>query len=252
MKLVFMGTGGSLGVPVVGCHCPVCTSEDQKNTRTRPSLLIQNQETNILLDTSYDFRLQALANGIEHLDAIIYTHAHADHVLGIDDVRIIAERMRKQVPVFGSADTIQRLQKMFGYVFKTNIWGTSTPRLRPKIINGPFSVGSIDFTPVPVIHENIEVLGFRFDDIAYVTDVSYIPPASMRLLRSLDLLIISALRYKPHPKHLSIEQVLEIIETLAPERALLTHISHDVDHDEFDKSLPDNVSPAYDSMVIEL
>lgn len=247
-----MGTGSSLGIPVIGCNCDVCNSEDTRNVRDRPSLLMEFNGKTVLFDTSPDFRQQAIRNKLERLDAVLYTHAHADHIFGLDDLRIVIERQQRPLPMYGSSHTLARLRSIFSYAFEAKIWGTFEPRLSPVEIDGGFELFGEKFIPVPVMHENTEVLGFRCGDFAYVTDVSHIPESSLALLEGLDVLVISALRQKPHPKHISLDGIINICEQLSPGQTWLTHISHDLEHGWLEEYCPVGVNPANDGMVLEL
>lgn len=241
-----------MGVPIIGCRCEVCRSSNSRNRRLRPSILIQYAGKNILIDISPDFRQQALENNLSRLDALILTHAHADHCLGMDDLRVVVDRHGSQLPLYASAATLNRLHKIFGYFFSAPMWNSDVPRLKTIEICETFNLFGQEFTPVEVLHDRDVVLGFRFGSTAYITDVSYIPKSSSELLAGLDLLVISALRYKPHPKHFSLEQALEFIAGVQPKRALLTHMSHEFDYDKLSDELPEGVSPAYDGQVVEL
>lgn len=251
MKLTFLGTGGSLGVPVIGCDCPVCASDDPHNRRYRPAALLEFDGRQILIDTPPEFRLQALRHGIERLDAVLYTHAHADHILGLDDLRIIGERMQACIPVFGSPETLASLKHMFGYAFVQKIWRTDIPLLEAHPVRGMFDLFGLEVIPVPVQHAEMEVLGFRFGPFAYVTDVSHIPGPSMSLLEDLDLLVISALRPRPHMKHFSVDQAVEVVRRLKPSRTFFTHISHELEHETLKRYLPAGIEPAWDGLVVE-
>jgi len=262
LKITFLGTGGSLGVPMIGCGCNVCTSSDPRNRRLRPSLWIRHAGSNILIDAATDFRLQALENGLGQVDSILFTHAHADHCLGLDDMRIVVDRQRRQVPVHASTKTLEVLRRMFGYMFSNPMWESDVPRLRAVPVDGRFELCGLWVEPVEVLHHKMTVLAYRFGPAtpgdkpviaaAYVTDVSEIPPASEERLRDLELLIIGALRYKPHVKHFSLEQTLDFALRVGARRVLLTHMSHDLDYSRLLEELPERVEPAFDGMTVEL
>ena len=262
MKITFLGTGGSLGVPMIGCGCGVCTSSDPGNRRLRPSLWIRHGGSSILIDTSTDFRLQALESGLGQVDAILFTHPHADHCLGLDDMRIVVDRQRRQVPVHASTQTLEVLRRMFGYMFSDPMWESDVPRLRAAPVDGEFELCGLRIEPVEVLHQKMTVLAYRFCPAtaggkpaiaaAYVTDVSEIPPASEERLRGLDMLIIGALRYEPHVKHFSLDQTLDFALRVGARRVLLTHMSHDLDYSRLLDELPERVEPAFDGLTVEL
>jgi phosphoribosyl 1,2-cyclic phosphate phosphodiesterase len=237
---------------MIGCSCSVCTSKDTRNNRLRPSIWLRFGDHSVLLDVSPDFRIQAIRNGLEKIDAILFTHAHADHCLGLDDLRIIIDRNRRQVPVYGSEETLSKLSHIFGYLFTSTIWMSEEPRMKPVVVNGDFDLLGTMIEPLEVLHEHSTVLGFRFGRAAYITDASEIPPSTADKVRNLDLLIINALRYKPHPKHFGLDEALQFIDTVKPKRALLTHMSHEMEYNRLVSELPERVSPAYDGLTVEI
>jgi phosphoribosyl 1,2-cyclic phosphate phosphodiesterase len=262
MRLTFLGTGTSVGVPMIGCDCEVCRSNDQRDNRLRTGLMVEmtvkDGERRMVIDVSADFRQQALRENIDRLDALLITHCHADHVFGLDDIRPINFR-HGPVPVYGSESSWQGLRHIFSYIFERGHIGGGLPQLIPHVIEGEFETCGLRITPVPVIHGKGEVTGFRFGpsveagaQAAFITDCNQIPDESLEKLRGLDLLIIDAVRYKPHPTHLSVEQSLAYIAELKPRRALLTHIGHDIKHSEASRNLPENVELAYDGLQIEI
>ncbi len=252
MKVTVLGCGTSTGVPVIGCRCNVCTSEDDKNKRTRSSLLVTANSKNILIDTSTDLRYQALAHKIERIDAVLYTHPHADHIHGIDEMRSFNIIQKSQIPCYGSEFTINRIRGMFDYIFTTDANDGWKPELETFQISTPFDLFGLLIQPVNVYHGKMQILGFRIGRLAYITDCSRIPDDSKRELKSLDLLVIGALRYKPHPTHLSIQEAVQIGEELQPKRVVLTHLSHNLDYTETNKSLPEGFELAYDGMEMEI
>ena len=252
MKITFLGTGGSLGVPILGCRCAVCRSGEPRNRRLRPSLWVRFDGKSIVIDASPDFRRQALDNGVERADALLLTHAHADHCLGMDDLRIIVDRQRAHLPLFASGHTLTVLKRLFGYLFDSSIWNSDIPRFKPVVVEAPVTLFGLEFRPLPVLHEDLWVMGWRFDAVAYITDASEIPRETEEALGGLDLLVINALRYVPHPKHFSVEQALSVIEKVKPKTALLTHMSHELDYEKLKGELPGQVSPAYDGLTVEL
>ena len=251
-RLTMLGSGTSMGVPSLGCGCRVCRSQDPHDSRTRPSILLSANGRNILIDTSPDFRLQALRAQLARLDAVLYTHGHADHILGLDDIRPFNMKQHEHVPVFANAQTQAVIRRTFAYIFDDEPTMSSVPAVDMREIAGPFEAAGVRFQPVPARHGNTEVLGFRFGGAAYITDFSAIPPASMELLRGLDDLILSALRDKPHPMHSTVANSLEIVRELAPRRAWFTHICHDLPHEETNARLPANVRMGYDGLTFEV
>jgi phosphoribosyl 1,2-cyclic phosphate phosphodiesterase len=253
VKITVLGSGTSVGVPTIGCNCEVCTSTDPRDNRLRPSILVTHNGRNILIDTTPDFRTQALRARIDHLDAILFTHAHADHIMGLDDVRPYNFRQRADIPIYASADTMDAIRRVFQYVFDNGSRQSSVPHLETHIIGAePFDVFGLRFTPVPVLHGSSTVLGFRFANAAYLTDHSDIPPESLARLRGLDVLFLDALRYKPHPTHSTLERSTETVGELAPRRAFFTHICHDVQHARAEYALPPHIRLAYDGLEIIL
>ncbi|MCI0337662.1 MAG: MBL fold metallo-hydrolase [Acidobacteria bacterium] len=255
MRITFLGTGTSVGVPMIGCGCRVCTSDDPRDKRLRTGLMIENENQRLIIDISADFRQQALREKIDRLDALLITHCHADHVFGLDDIRPLNFR-HGPIPIFASESTWRQLRKVFYYIFNSNHIGGGLPQVIPHTIVCDFEVCGLMVTPLPVIHGNTEVTGFRLSDgrseIAFVTDCNLIPKESLEKMRGLDLLIIDALRYKPHPTHLHVEQTLAYIAELKPRHALLTHIGHDIKYADAGRDLPDSVELAYDGLKIEI
>lgn len=257
MRIVFLGTGTSVGIPMIGCSCVVCTSTDPRDVRTRTGLLIEHAGARIQIDISADFRQQMLRERIDRLDAVLVTHAHADHILGLDDIRPFSFR-QGEIPVYASAETWKRIERVFHYIFvpPPNYIGGGLPRVRQKVFTGPFEVIGLQVTPLPVIHGSMEVTAFRITDgqtsLAFITDCNRIPESSLDQLRGLDLLIIDALRYKPHTTHLHLEQTLAYIEHLRPRRALLTHMGHDFKHAVASLHLPPGVEMAWDGLQVAL
>lgn len=240
-------------MPIIGCHCKVCTSDDHKDKRTRAGIYIQYGEKGILVDTPTDLRAQALACGLEHADAVLFTHSHADHVHGIDDLRAFNFIKGSKIPVYGDADTMRDIRTRFDYIFNPPLQQAGgIPGIEPNVIDGPFDLYGLHVVPVPIMHGRLRILGYRIGPLAYLTDCSKIPDKSRELLLDLDLLILGALRPFPHPTHFSFDEAVQEIGRIEPKRALLTHISHHVTHKDLDDSLPENVSPSYDGQVIEL
>jgi len=252
LQLTVLGSGTSMGVPTLGCHCEVCQSNDPRDQRTRPSLLLSYNEHKVVIDTSPDFRAQAIREKIERLDAVIYTHGHADHILGLDDIRPFNLKQGGVIPVYASADTQTTLRKQFAYVFDGAPTESSVPGVQMHTITGPFELFGLEFTPVPANHGKQPVLGFRFGAAAYLTDFSSVPEESKKLLTDLDDFILDALRYRPHPMHSNVEQSLALVAELKPKRAWFTHICHDLGHLEANAKLPEGVQLAYDGLKFEV
>jgi phosphoribosyl 1,2-cyclic phosphate phosphodiesterase len=250
MKITFLGTGTSVGVPSVGCECSTCLSDDPRDKRLRTSVLLEHHDKNILIDASTDFRQQALRIGLKHLSAILFTHSHADHCFGLDDARPIMFR-DGAIPVYATEITWQGLRRIYSYVFEPSAY-PGVPRIVPHQIDGDFDLFGLQVSPLTVIHGRLPVTAFRINRFAYVTDCNMIPEETCERLRGLELLVIDALRFKKHPTHMSLDEALEYIARINPKKALLTHISHDINHAETSGHLPENVDIAYDGLVIEV
>jgi phosphoribosyl 1,2-cyclic phosphate phosphodiesterase len=256
LKITVLGSGTSMGVPTLGCHCPVCSSSDSHDNRLRPSLLLSRNGQNVLIDTTPDFRQQGLRAGIERLDAVLLTHGHADHVMGFDDIRPYNLRQQAALPVYSNEETFQIIRRAFAYIFDGKPKLSSIPSVTLHELKGPVDLLGITFTPIPLLHGDMEVLGFRFGRAAYLTDFSSLPDSSLALLHDLDVLIIDALRDVPHPMHQTVEQALALIKKLNPCRAWFTHIAHDLPHAETNERLRhlgySNVQLAYDGLEMEV
>jgi phosphoribosyl 1,2-cyclic phosphate phosphodiesterase len=252
MRLTFLGTGTSTGVPSIACDCETCRSENPKDKRLRVSILIEHEEQKILVDTSIDFRQQALRAKIGRLDAVLITHCHVDHVFGLDDIRPLNFRYGA-MGVYANETAWTDLRRIFQYIFKPTHFGGGLPQLIPHTVvkNSPFSFGkSLTVTPLEVIHGKLPVIAYRFNDFAYATDLKEIPEEAMAGLTGLDVLVLDCVRIKPHSTHLGLAEALDYIEKLKPKRAFLTHLNHDILHDRDSKLLPDNVQLAYDELIV--
>ncbi len=253
MQITFLGTGTSNGVPVIGCTCSVCTSLDPRDKRTRSSAVIDANGKRLLIDTSPELRLQAIANNLTHVDAVLYTHAHADHVAGFDDLRSFNFISQAPLDVHADRLTSELIRDRFGYAFENPFpFFGGKPDLNLHDFDGPFSAAGVGVLPFHVGHGRWTVTGFRFGPLVYLTDAKVVPPAAVDAMRGAEVLVINALRDRPHPVHLSIPEALGIIEEVGPRRAYLTHLSHDVGHAELSERLPDIVQVAYDGLVVEV
>jgi phosphoribosyl 1,2-cyclic phosphate phosphodiesterase len=253
VRLTVLGSGTSVGVPTIGCTCKVCRSEDPRDRRLRPSVCLRWEGHTVVIDTGPDFRQQALAHGIDRVSAVLFTHAHADHVLGLDDLRPFNFHQRGAIPVYATAATLEVIQRIFSYIFHDGPTESSRPKVDIHVFPAEqIVVDGIEFIPVPVKHGNGECHGFRFGNHAYLTDHSEIPEGSMALLEGLDVLFLDALRYKPHPTHSTVERSLRTVERLKPRAAYFTHISHDLEHARAESLLPERVRLAYDGLELDL
>lgn len=253
MKLTFLGTGTSTGVPSIACDCETCLSDDPRDKRLRVSILVEHRDKKVLVDTSSDFRQQALRANIRFLDAILITHCHVDHVFGLDDIRPLNFRYGA-MGVYANDVAWKDLRRIFQYIFEPTHFGGGLPKLIPHTVSpgAPFMVGEdLTVTPLEVIHGQLPVIAYRFNDFAYATDLKTIPPETMDGLRDLDVLVLDCVRIKPHSTHLCLEEALAIIEDLGPKQAYLTHLNHDILYKRDSQLLPDNVQFAHDELVID-
>jgi phosphoribosyl 1,2-cyclic phosphate phosphodiesterase len=252
MRLTFLGTGTSTGVPTLACHCRVCGSSDPHDKRTRPSVMLEFNGRVVIIDTTPDFRVQAMREGIERLDAVLFTHDHVDHILGLDDVRPFYFRQRDAIPIFADSRCMESIRRVFTYIFDQNYPYGGIAKLDPHLIDGPFDLWGERVTPLPVLHGHLPVLGFRVGNFGYVTDFSTIPEGTLSLLQGLDVLVLDALRHKPHPTHSTVENSLRLVEQLKPRRAFFTHIAHELAHEETNAAFPPHVRLAYDGLKLDL
>lgn len=252
--VLVLGSGTSHGVPMIGCDCGTCRSTDPRDKRSRPSIFIELAGgASILVDTSPDLRAQALAHGIRRIDAILYTHSHADHVMGLDEVRRFNSLQRAAIPCYGDAHTLRDLRRMFSYSFEEPTpTGGGIPKIVLFPLAGEFSIGGAVLTPVPLLHGSRQIFGYRLGTFAYLTDCSAIPDASWPLLSGVRTLVIDALRDRPHPTHFSLTESLRVVERLAPERAYFTHMSHELPHAATCARLPAGVELAYDGLSFDI
>jgi phosphoribosyl 1,2-cyclic phosphate phosphodiesterase len=253
LRITFLGTGTSAGVPVVGCDCETCCSDDPRDKRWRPSIFLELPDaTRVLVDTTPDFRSQALSFGVAGVDVILFTHQHADHVMGLDDVRPFSIRQPAAIPCLADAATLAALRRVYAYVWDpASPKGGGLPQLRLGEVTGHFSIGNVDVVPVPLLHGSYPILGYRFGDFAYLTDCSAIPDESWALLEQLDVLVLDALRHRPHPTHFSLDEAIEVASKIGARRTYFTHMCHDLGHAQTCALLPQGVTLAHDGLVIE-
>lgn len=253
-RVTVLGSGTSHGVPMIGCTCAVCTSADPRDRRTRASIFIECAEgPNILVDTSTDLRMQALTHGITRVDAILFTHSHADHIMGLDDSRRFSQMQRAAIPCHADLQTAGSLKRSFYYAFDpTEAKGGGLPQIDLRAIDGPFVVGAVTVQPVPLFHGDRKILGFRFGNFAYLTDTNRVPPEAWPLLGGLDILMLDALRHRPHPTHFTVAEALQVVEQLRPRQTYFTHICHDLGHAATNAALPAGVELAYDGLRFEI
>lgn len=253
MKLTFLGTGTSTGVPVIACNCDVCQSPDVKDKRFRTAAMLSVGETNIVIDCGPDFRIQMLRHKVDNLDAVLFTHAHRDHIAGLDDIRAFNYILNKTIDVYGSAETLASVKEQFPYIFVPGRY-FGVPQLTMNTIDEtPFRIGNVEFRPILVMHQEMKVFGYRIQDFTYITDANYIAPEQLEKAKGSKVLVLNALRNSRHVSHFSLSEALGIIDIIRPEHAYLTHISHFLGkHDIVEDKLPPNVHLAYDGLQIEL
>ena len=253
-RVTFLGTGTSHGVPMIGCRCAVCRSTDPHDRRSRPSIHIAVHDgPAILVDTATDLRAQALANDITRVDAVLFTHAHADHVMGLDEVRRFNVLSGRRIPMFADARTGAELRRIFAYAFDPPAFhGGGIPEVSLHPIEGPFTVQGLDIVPVPVMHGPTPVLGFRVGGFAYLTDCNAVPEPSFARLEGLDVLVLDALRHKPHPTHFSLTEAVAVATRIGARQTFFTHICHDLPHAATNAALPAGMALAFDGQAIDL
>jgi phosphoribosyl 1,2-cyclic phosphate phosphodiesterase len=254
MRVTFLGTGTSTGVPVVGCHCRVCTSTNPKNQRLRQSVAIETGGKHILIDTTPDLRLQLLRHPIPRLDFVLFTHSHADHMMGLDDIRPFNFRQRESIHAYANAPTAKAVRRAFSYIWddRSQIGG-GKPQLELHEIEGTFSHDGVEITPIPVAHGNWTILGFRIGNFAYITDTNGIPESSLRLLEGVESLALDGLRPAPrHPTHFVIDEAVEYAKRIRAKETWIIHLAHEVEHEEVEAALPEGIRLSYDGLVLEL
>jgi phosphoribosyl 1,2-cyclic phosphate phosphodiesterase len=258
VKLRFLGTGTSFGVPVIGCECGTCTSGDPRDARTRHAAVIEEGDRRVLIDTPPELRLQLVAAGVRQVDAVWYTHCHADHTHGVDDLRVFSVRRERPLTVYASADCVEILADRFDYIFDPAIRpieGTTKPDARLSAFRGyeAVEVAGFSMLPLPVPHGHVEAFGFRVGDLGYITDAKRLPERTHAALEGVRVLVLNALWYgRPHPTHFTVEEAVEVAQSLGAEQTFLTHLSHRVRHADLEADLPPGVRPAYDGLVVEI
>jgi phosphoribosyl 1,2-cyclic phosphate phosphodiesterase len=253
MRVTLLGTGTSTGVPSLACDCRVCTSDDPRDRRLRTSCLLQwDDGITVLIDASLDCRQQLLGVGLQRLDALLLTHPHADHVLGLDDLRVFNFRQRRSLPVHANAETLAQLRRTFWYVFEPTQYEEGKPKLDLIETSARFTISGHEIVPLPILHGNLPILGFRCGSFAYVTDALVVPEETFGLLAGVETLVLNALREKPHPTHHTLADAVRVIERVGPREAWLTHVGHWLSAADIDEKTPDNVRSAWDGLFFEI
>ncbi len=252
LRFVILGSGTSVGVPMVACTCEACQSDDPRDQRYRASALIQWPEGTVVIDTTPEFRLQMLREQVMRLDAVLLTHNHADHVHGLDDIRPFTLRTDRAMPVYGNADTLDWVRQHYAYVWEAKQLGGGLPKMDLHVADAPFTVRGVTFTPIPVLHGIVNAFGFRVGDLAYIPDVSEIPDASRPLLEGLRTLVVDAVRFRPHSTHFHVDRAVEEARRIGAPQTFLTHMNHDIVHAKLEADLPDGIDVAYDGLEIDV
>ena len=253
MEITFLGTGTSHGVPMIGCECSTCRSDDPRDSRLRPSVFVRGDAgTSVLIDAGPDLRAQALKHRITRVDAIVFTHGHADHILGLDDVRRFNAVLGQPMTLYGDAVTLDEIRRTFAYVFDEKVpRGGGIPQLDLAVIKGPFAIGELPFVPIPLWHGPRQILGLRIGRFAYLTDCNRIPDASLALLQGLDVLVLDALRERTHPTHFTLDEAVKAATLIGARRTYFTHMAHDLRHAPTCARLPEGMELAYDALVVD-
>lgn len=256
IELTFLGTGTSVGVPMIGCHCAVCSSKDPRNTRRRTSVYVRTEQAAFVVDTPPDFRQQMLDFGIERVEAVVFTHAHADHIFGFDDIRRFNTLHKRVIPAYADPETMEDIRRVFHYVGNSpEPKGLYRPLVEFVVIDGPFTVGDVRLTPLDVEHGR-KMTGYLMEHggvkIGYVPDCTVMPAATVAALRGVDVMILDALRYRPHPSHICVEESLSLLANIGAKESYLIHLCHDVDHPELEATLPPSVHVSYDGLTLRL
>lgn len=253
MKITFLGTGTSQGVPVIGCDCEVCKSLDFRNKRLRTSIHLEIGDLSVVIDTGPDFRTQMLQNSIKKVDAIVYTHEHKDHTAGLDDIRPFNFMQKRDMPIFGRKQVLEQIKQEFAYIFSSQKY-PGVPQIKPVEINEqPFSIQGIQFTPLPILHYKLPVFGFRIGDFSYITDANHIPDSTIDLIRGSEIVVLNALQKTAHISHFTLEEAIDMAMTLGAKKTFFTHISHKLGrHQEVEEELPEGIFLAYDGLELTL
>jgi len=253
VRITYLGTGTSMGIPVIGCECEVCSSPNEKNKRLRSSVYVEDSGTAFLIDASPDLRIQALQYNIKRIEAILFTHYHRDHIFGLDDIRGFNIFQRMTIPGFCNKETYNVLRNQFWYLFDdSSIYKSFLPQVELHIVDSEFRLGSLTIAPIEVLHANVTILGFRIGDFAYITDANFVPEESIQKLKGVKVLTLNALRKKPHISHFSIDQAIQTAQSIGAERTFFTHISHDLEHNKTNSVLPAGMQLAYDGLILEI
>ena len=251
--VTFLGTGTSTGVPVIGCACAICTSANPRNKRLRQSVKIESGGQHFLIDTTPDLRLQLLRDPIPRLDFILYTHSHSDHMMGLDDIRPFNFRQREAIHAYANPMTAKAIRRAFHYIWADSQYGGGKPQLALREVEEPFTHGDVKIIPIPVAHGDWTILGYRIGSFAYITDTNGIPPSSMRLLEGVEVLALDGLRPSPpHPTHFTIVEAIAAARAVGARSTYLIHLTHDIDHDVFEATLPEGFKLAYDGLVLHV
>lgn len=253
IRVSFLGTGTSTGVPVIGCRCRVCTSDNPKNRRLRQSVKIEANGRNFLIDTTPDLRAQLLRDPIPRLDFVLFTHSHSDHLMGLDDIRPFNFRQREPIHAYANAKTAKAVRRAFSYIWSESQIGGGKPQLELHEVEGKFTHDGVEITPLPVLHGDWTILGYRVGNFAYITDTNGIPAATLRLLKGVEVLALDGLRpFPPHPTHFTIDEAIAAAREVGAKETYLIHLTHDIDHDEFEATLPEGFKLAYDGLVLKV